>query len=607
MFDIVAALESQFDEVHYLDFYRDIFPEGSFEERGVYEDGKYNGIAVTIAKGSKRAKRLTVTDDLDAITDMAASDDFCLMSPISYVGKSRKSSNARFMYALAIDLDGLESLKQWQFFTEQIERGHEMLQFVWGLPRPTYLVSSGTGLHLYYVFEKPIPMFKNIVEQIEKLKKRLTWQAWTQGASSLHDKVQYESLFQGFRVVGTITKDGGRCRAFSVGKKVTVEYLNQFVPEENRATNFVYKSDLRLEDARKKYPEWYQRRVVEKRPKNTWTCKRALYDWWIRKLTIGAEQGHRYWCIMTLATYARKCGVPRETLENDAYGLIPLMNEKGDAFTEDDVLHALEAYTDSYITYPIDTIVVRTGIPIEKNKRNGRSQRLHLKLARASRDILCEERGQVDWRQGNGRPSKQDIVEDWQRHNLDGTKKQCHDETGLSYPTIRKWWLDRSEILPLYGDGDEILTYVTKRMVEEFRRLGLKLRVGENKCMDRTLVQQTAEWRKFTRAGAMLNLSESEQREKAQELVNLAEKIAHSEGISEEEAYNRYLKYRPRDEQLQERVKHMVFAESEVDAGLLAGCAANGIREISVMPDDEYMNHLATDCVDALFPPKNRK
>lgn len=49
----------------------------------------------------------------------------------------------------------------------------------------------------------------------------------------------------------------------------------------------------------------------------------------------------------------------------------------------------------------------------------------------------------------------------------------------------------------------------------------------------------------------------------------------------------------------------MVFAESEVDAGLLAGCAANGIREISVMPDDEYMNYLATDCVDALFPPKN--
>ena len=122
---------------------------------------------------------------------------------------------------------------------------------------------------------------------------------------------------------------------------------------------------------------------------------------------------------------------------------------------------------------------------------------------------------------------------------------------------------------------------------------------------DENWEQQAAELRKFTRAGAMLSLSESEQRKKAQELMDLAEKIAYSEGISEEEAYNRYLKYKPINEQLQEQAKRMVFAESEVDAGLLAGCAANGIREISVMPDDEYMNHLATDCVDALFPPKN--
>ena len=116
MYDILGALAANFDEVHYMDFYRDVFPEGSFEERGVFEDGKYNGIAVAIEKGSKRAKRMT--------------DDFCLMSPISYAGKSRKSSNARFMYALAIDLDGIEERKQWEFFMEQIERGHDRLKFV---------------------------------------------------------------------------------------------------------------------------------------------------------------------------------------------------------------------------------------------------------------------------------------------------------------------------------------------------------------------------------------------------------------------------------------------------------------------------------------------
>lgn len=557
MYDILGALKALFEEVHYMDFYRDIFPEGSFEERGEYEDGKYNGIAIAIEKGSKRAKRMTITDDLDTIADMVGSHDFCLMSPISYAGKSRKSSNARFMYALAIDLDGMTERKHWDFFMEQINRGHEMLQFVWGLPRPTYLVSSGSGIHIYYVFKQPIPMFKNIVEELEKLKRRLTWQAWTQGASSLHDKVQYESLFQGFRVVGTITKDGGRCRAFSVGEKVTVEYLNKFVPEDHRAVSFVYKSDLRLEDAKKKYPEWYQRRIVEKRPRNTWTCKKAVYDWWIRKLKEGAEQGHRYWCIMTLATYAQKCGVPRETLEEDAYGLIPFMNTKGDEFTEDDVMHALEAYTDSYATYPIDTIVWRTGIQIEKNRRNGQKQSDHLEEARAIRDIRMRRQGRK-WTDGNGRPDKLSVVAEWRSEHSEGTKAECIRETGLSKKTVYRWW-------------------------EEAGLMNLREYMNKEK---------------------MVQLSGDESQRKAAEIVAAVTAIAKERGLSEEEAYEVFLHGKTRKEQVQEQAKHMVFAESEIDAGLLVGCAANGIRRINVMPDDEYMHYLATDCVNALFPPK---
>lgn len=99
------------------------------------------------------------------IDDIAASDEFCLMSPISYAGKSRKSENARFMYALAIDLDGVETIDNFQRLIEQYERGEEYVSHnvYWGLPTPTYLVSSGTGIHIYYVFKEPVPLFKNIV------------------------------------------------------------------------------------------------------------------------------------------------------------------------------------------------------------------------------------------------------------------------------------------------------------------------------------------------------------------------------------------------------------------------------------------------------------
>ena len=59
-------------------------------------------------------------------------------------------------------------------------------------------------------------------------------------------------------MVGGITKNGSRTRAFAVGKKITIEYLNEFVPEEARVSrNWVSKSKMTLEEAAEKYPEIY--------------------------------------------------------------------------------------------------------------------------------------------------------------------------------------------------------------------------------------------------------------------------------------------------------------------------------------------------------------
>lgn len=442
--DMNQYLEIHCKEVSPHDFYRDIFPEGELEEKGKYVDGEYTGIAISVNDKTKKVKRYSVTNELSVIDELCKCDDFCLMSPISYAGKARKSDNARFLYALAIDLDGIkqEDYKGvpvgidtlfWQF------DGHGPSNY---LPLPTYIVSSGTGLHLYYIFEKPIPLFKNIVKELEKYKKRLTWQLWTQGVSHLSQNVQYESLFQGFRIPGTITKNGKRARVFMVdnGTKVTMEYLNRFVPEDYRTKDFAYKSKLTLSAAKKKYPEWYDRRVVRGEAKCSWTCKRDLYDWWKRKLEEGATDGHRYWCIQTLAVYAMKCGISREELETDAFGYIELLDSIGkredNPFTTNDVLKALEAYNASYVTYPVKTISDRTGIRIEKNKRNYRKQKLHLKIARATLEIMNDEKGIAL----QGRPDAKDMVLRWRRFNPEGKKIDCERETGLSRKTVLKWW-----------------------------------------------------------------------------------------------------------------------------------------------------------------------
>ena len=100
-------------------------------------------------------------------------------------------------------------------------------------------------------------------------------------------------------------------------------------------------------------------------------------------------------------------------------------------------MHALEAFNDSYVTYPIDTIVERTGLKIEKNKRNGRRRAEHIKLMNFVRD---EINGNKDWRNIEGRPDKADIVKEWRENNPEGKKIECERETGLSRPTVLKWW-----------------------------------------------------------------------------------------------------------------------------------------------------------------------
>lgn len=437
-------LEKFFDEVLPEDFYRFVFPEGELQKKKEFEKGKYNGIIVEITSekknnGNMRILRHTLTDDLNKITEVGSRNNFCLMSPISYIGKERNSINARALYALTIDLDGVIikdddpiGLRTLFHQINDLER----------IPNPTFIVSSGTGLHLYYVFEKPIMLFPNVVKQLQNFKRELTRIIWQGYITELEDSIQYESLFQGFRVVGTITKKGARARAFLTGERVNIDYMNSFVDEPDKVKELSYKSKLSLIQAKEKYPEWFEKRIVNKQPKGTWTTKRALYDWWKKRILKEAKTGHRYYCLMTLSIYARKAGIENKELEEDAFKIMKKFAElpatEDNKFTEKDVLDALQAYDDRYMTYPINSISYVTDIKIEKNKRNGRKQLEHIKIMNFVRNEINQNK---TWNKiGNGRKEKRRIVKDWRANNPGKRKIDCHKETGLSRVTINKWW-----------------------------------------------------------------------------------------------------------------------------------------------------------------------
>lgn len=441
---LTKYLYTYYDEVEPKEFYRVIFPEGELQEKGVYEKGKYNGIIIEVTKekkknGKDRILRHSLTDDLEKIDEIVGRDNFCLMSPISYVGKERNSDNARALYALTIDLDGVIIKNGDDPFG--LRTLFHQIEDLYRIPMPTYIVSSGTGLHLYYVFEKPIMLFQNVVKQLQVYKRELTRIVWQGYITKFEDNVQYESLFQGFRVVGTITKKGERARAFQTGKRVTMEYMNEFVDEEFKTDDFVYKSNLTLSQAKEKYPEWYEKRIVKKQPKGTWICKRELYEWWKGKMLKQAKTGHRYYCLMMLSVYARKAGIEKEELENDAFTLMEILDalpaSEDNPFTEKDVIDALQAYDDRYITYPINSISYLTDIHIEKNKRNYRKQEQHLKIARFVRD---EVNGNKEWQNKEGRPSKEQIVKEYRKNNPTARKCDCIRDTGLDKKTVYKWW-----------------------------------------------------------------------------------------------------------------------------------------------------------------------
>lgn len=455
---LTAWLAARFPEIDPRSFYREIFPAGDLEKRGEYVKGKYNGIIVAVtgrkkSNGKPEIKRYTMTDDLDAVDVACASDDFCLCSPISYAGKSRTAEHARILYAIAVDVDRLQMyddgrplglINLWERHVERLKR----------LPKPTFIVSSGSGLHLYYVFDRPIPLFRETVVDLQEYKRELTrliWHDTIVNIKTVHD-IQQEGIFQGFRMPGTITKSGSRAVAFCTGGKVSVEYMNSFVEPLYQIKSFTYKSDLRLAEAAQKYPDWYERRIIRKEKRGAWAVNRAVYEWWLNQIRTGATVGHRYYCMMTLAIYARKCGqydekhnpqpVTREELEQDCFSLVDQFdamtdNEKNH-FDTDDVIDALEAYDDRWISFPRSAVEYRSGITIPPNRRNGRSQADHIKLMNLIRDEINHN---TTWNKiGNGRKSKREQVQLWRAAHPDGGKADCIKETGISRATVYRHW-----------------------------------------------------------------------------------------------------------------------------------------------------------------------
>lgn len=513
--DILLSDYPSWEWVSPYDFWRSIFPEGFLQPRGEevpwHEQGggHPNGIAIQITHKTKTVKtktgiehdvpvieRFTLTDDLDGVEERVVDSNrknesvFC--APVSYFGKSRVAANARFLHAFAIDLDGV-GVQELKNMLKQFRNGRDpkFAADKWvSLPQPTFLVNSGTGFHLYYVLDQPIPLIPRIVPFVQEIKAMLTDYIWRDTVSTLED-VQHQGIYQPFRMPGTPTKLNGKAAGSKIKDKYeavafvhngedgkpwrcSLDYLLGYAGVRGGKDRAELIELMRtagrtpIERAKKLWPEWYQARIVEGKAPGRWTCKRDLYDWWLGEVETKATDHHRYWCLNVLAAYARKCGIPYDELEADALALVPTLEgltvREDNHFTEEHALAAIEAYYDPIIhKLTRERIERRTAIELPKNKRNGRSQAKHLEGARAIRDINND-----NWREGNGRKPKADLVRKYAAEHPDANHSEIARALGISRPTVIKWLKDvpKDATEPEKPKPDDLYEMYNPAMVE---------------------------------------------------------------------------------------------------------------------------------------------
>ena len=447
--EVQMVLEDKYEEVQGIEFYQYLFPNN--QNKGEFSGDFSKPNAVYLYQDPKdeytqrKLRRRIMLNDTweDDYREFVEDNPMTLCSGIAYRGKINRLQYAQQMNALVFDLDSVGKDELRNLFS-RIGKKPALRT----LPQPTFIVMSGTGLHLYYVFEEPIDLFPNIKLQMKSLKYDLTFRMWDYGGTTREKQIQYQSINQGFRMVGSKNnKYDLPVKAFKTGSKVTLEYMNSYADEErNRVDlNKPFKpTQHTLKEAQEKFPDWYQRVVIEgnKRAKR-WDIKRDLYDWWLRQ-SYKAKGGHRYYFLMTMAIYAVKCNISKQELREDMVKVFEELKEieHNHPLEEDDIKSALETYDRQYYNFTIKDIVKLTDIDIERNKRNYRKQKEHINFMNVIRDNITHPNG--EWRNKEGRPSKEKLIRNYIKENPNDSPTEIAKVLQVSRPTVYKYFKKKS-------------------------------------------------------------------------------------------------------------------------------------------------------------------
>ena len=368
-----------------------------------YNDVLFHGDSsagrVVVWTQAGRGQHIHVYRSTAAMLDACAKRRDAAVAPAEFFKDIRNKATMKSLHALTVDLDGVAHADLMALIQ------HRFMDLA-----PTYVVNSGRGLHLVFLFDVPVECYdwsKKILDRMLKALKQRFTSIWL--SYEVDDK---PSLIQIYRIVGSRTKLGTTCHAYRSGTPYTVDGLAAALgvtwcrPQpRQQASGWIHDSDS-----------------VYTLPNG----RQAFYACVRDGIIAHTQRGHRHLALFALGVVAAKCRVSQDVLQADARRVQQAFNARDphDKVPTRDVVKALKSVDPRKAkTVRAATLEDWLGWSFErKTKRNGRTRQEHLANVAATRTTRSR-----------------DAVAAYMDQHPDATVADVVAATGLSRPTVTRY------------------------------------------------------------------------------------------------------------------------------------------------------------------------
>lgn len=407
--------------------------------------------------------------DVDDIYKYLHLNDVAL-SPCLFHQNWRMKKLLNYVGAFVLDIDKLRPQNLERFFM-LFESGR--------LLTPTFIANSGSGVHFYYVLDKmlKIDSVKNGANNLiaEEIYIRLyddviNKEKWRDA--------QKHWLGQDYRVVNSKTKLNMKSQIFKIGEVYSIEQLIvhygikidrkksyatkdmikyasniarnlEISPPDFSNSKETYNFIEKHKDAAYQVREERRRKRAEKEQSRKKKSKAKPITWYRRTFDYMKDHtrpGYRFSSMKALAKIAQIEKVPRDVFMVDLAELGAYWESydwKGDKFNPRN-LEAIERFYDTADRYTVSSKTLEEWLGYEFRrigvKRNGRKQSDHIKVMNMMKKFKKQIGESVNEGRPKGSGTAQQQVQEWRQAHPEGKKADCIRETGLSKPTVYKWW-----------------------------------------------------------------------------------------------------------------------------------------------------------------------